>query len=108
LVGIPVFSEQSGDAEVVISFAVGRPDAPTGLIMATEGLPRGPTVVVEKWGDQLVAAAWTALVEMSSGIAAAAGVDDQNQPLLPAALIADSKGITVTPQARHPIDRTGR
>lgn len=105
LVGIPVFSEQSGEAEVVVSFAVGRPDAPMGLVMATETVPRGPTVVVEKWGEQLVAAAWTALVQLSSGIAAAAGIDDQNQPLLPAALVAHSKGITVIPQARHAIDR---
>jgi hypothetical protein len=104
LVGIPVFTEQTGDAEVVVSFAVGRPGASLGLIMATEATPRGPPPIVERWGDQLTAAAWVALVKMTTGIAAAVGVDDQNAALLPAALVADPKGITVTPQAQHAID----
>jgi hypothetical protein len=45
-------------------------------------------------------------VHSVAGVAAAAGVDDQNQPLLPAALTATANGLTVLPQARHPFDRT--
>ncbi len=105
VVGIPVFSEQSGEAEVVVSLAVGRQDEPTGLVIAAETIPRGPAAVVERWGDPLVAAAWAALVELSVHVAAAAGVDDQNQPLVPTAIVAHGDGIDVTPQARYAIDR---
>src|SRR5438128_1389412 len=51
LIGIPVFSEQSGETEIVVSFAAGRPNEPMGLVMATETLPRGPAVIVERWGE---------------------------------------------------------
>lgn len=105
LVGIPVSSDQSGEVEVLVSFAVGRPGEPTGLVMAAEAIPRGPPAVVERWGDQLVTAAWSALLEMSARMTAAAGIDDQNQPLIPGAIVAHAKGIDITPQARHAINR---
>lgn len=104
LVGIPVFSDQSGEAEVIVSFAMGRRGAPAGLVMAAETVPRGPPPVVERWGDQLLAAAWGALLDVSVDVAAAAGVDDQHQPLIPLSLVAHDQGIDITPQARHAID----
>jgi hypothetical protein len=105
LVGIPVFSEQTGAADVVVAFAVGRPGAPQGLVMATETLPRGPALVVERWGEALTAAAWAALILVARGVAGAAGTDETNEPLLPAALTAAVSGIRVTPQATHGFDR---
>lgn len=104
LVSIPVFTEQSGNASVIVPFAVGRAGAPQGLIMATETLPRGPSLIVERWGEPLIAAAWRAVVDMTSGLAAAAGVDERNQALLPATFVAHAKGIRVTPQALHRFD----
>jgi hypothetical protein len=105
LIGIPVFTEQSGDAEIVVTFAVGSSAGSIGLIMAAEAAPRGHPLIVLRWGDELTAAAWLALVKLTTSIAAAMGVDDQHVALIPAALAADSKGITVVAQARHSIDR---
>jgi hypothetical protein len=105
LVGIPVFTEQSGDVEIVVPFATGRFGAPLGLVVATESEPRGPAAIVEPWGDQLTAAAWSALVHVTTGVAAAAGVDARNEMLVPVSLIARADGLTITPQARHRFDQ---
>jgi hypothetical protein len=107
LVAVGVFCDQTNDVEVVVPFALGRPGAPLGLVMATEPVPRGPTAVVQRWGEHIVAVAWDALVQVTAGIAAAAGVDDQSQALLPAAVTAGQGGLTVLPQARHAFDRAG-
>src|SRR5262249_41233449 len=53
LVGITVFTEQTGTVEVSVPFAVGSSAAPAGLMIATEPVPRGPALLVERWGDQL-------------------------------------------------------
>jgi hypothetical protein len=106
LVGITVYTQQTGDVEVVVPFALGTPDQPLGLIAATETTPRGPAAIVDAWGDPLIAAAWDALLRVARDTAAAAGVDDAHQPLAPIALAADRHGLTVTPQARHAFDRT--
>lgn len=108
LVSLPVYSDQTGDSVVVVTFAVGRPDAPLGLIMAAEERPRGEPVVVETWGDELTAAAWETVIGMASGLAAEAGVDIDNRALLPAALTASREAVAVTPQARHRVDRRPR
>jgi hypothetical protein len=101
---IPAFCVETGEVEIVVPFAVGRPDAPLGLVMATEPVPRGPAAVVERWGDHFVAAAWAALVRLGAGVAAAAGIDDKSQVLLPAALVASTDCLTVLPQAQHIFD----
>jgi hypothetical protein len=105
LLSVPVFTDQTGDAEVVVPFAVGREQAPIGLSMATEPVPRGPSIVVERWGGELVAACWQALVRVAGAVAGAAGVDVTSQPLLPVSLQATPDGLVVLPQARHAFDR---
>jgi hypothetical protein len=108
LVGIAVHTEQSGDAEVVVPFAVGARDQPLGLIVSTEAIPRGPAEIVEPWNEQLIAAAWDALLRVAASAAAAAGVDEDHLPLLPIAFVADDNGLTVTPQARHRFDQIAK
>jgi hypothetical protein len=105
LVGVPVYTEQTGAVEICVPFAVGGKGAPTGLMIATEKTPRGPALLVERWGDQLIAVAWQALVHFAGGIAGAAGSDDAGQPLIPASLTAGPAGLTVLPQAAHSLDR---
>jgi hypothetical protein len=105
LIVIPVSTEQTGDVEIVVPFALGKPGEPTGLIAATESSPRGPAQIVDVWGDPLIAAAWDALLRVSIDAAAAAGIDEDHELLLPGALVADTRGLTVTPQARHGFDR---
>ena len=61
LAGIPVSSAETGDAEIVVAFAVGAP----GLVMVTESLPRGPQAIVSRWGESLIAAAWDALMRLA-------------------------------------------
>lgn len=105
LVGLPVFTEQTGEVEVVVPFATGTTKAPLGLVLATEPEPRGPAVLMPRWGDPLVAAAWQALIDLVRELAAASGVDARQEPLLPAVLGTSSKGLHLTAQARHAFDR---
>ena len=96
LVGIPVYCEQTGDAEVVVSFAVGRPALTLGLIVATENRPRGPDLVVDAWGDPLTAFAWQGLVRLAEKMAANVRMEEkQGLPLLPVALSASADGVSI-------------
>lgn len=105
LVGVPVFCDQTGAAEVVVAFAVGAADAPIGLIMATESVPRGPDVIVARWSEHLVAVAYDAVLRVVSALAGSVGVDKLDQPLIPAGLEAGPNGLRIVPQARHRIGR---
>jgi hypothetical protein len=108
LVGIPVYCEQTGESEVVVAFAVGSTDAPAGMVIATESVPRGPAAIVDRWGDALTAAAHRALITLTQNIAGAAGEDVDGAPLLPAALQASPDGLEILPQARHAFDRRAK
>jgi hypothetical protein len=88
LVTVPLFTEQTGEAEIVVPFAVGPEGAP-GLVMATETRARGPDVVLDRWGDPLIAAAWDALVGLAVEAVA---------PALPAGVSALPGQLTVTEQ----------
>jgi hypothetical protein len=104
-VSVPVMCDQIGDAEIHVTFAVGSPDRPLGLVAATEERPRGPREVVDVWGEALIAFAWQILLDVTAGIAAHAGEDTDGAFLLPAALASTGDGLTVLPQARHSFDR---
>ncbi len=105
LVGVPVYTEQTGEVEISVPFAVGRAAAPAGLMIATEPVPRGPALLVERWGDELIAVAWQALMHVAGGVAAAMGSDTAGQPLIPAAIAAGPNGLSVLPQAAQAFDR---
>jgi hypothetical protein len=104
-VTIPVRCEEVGATAVHVTFAVGDPDRPAGLLAATEERPRGPRLVVELWGEALVAFAWTLLLQVAAHVARAAGTDEDGAGLVPAAVAASPDGIGVLPQARHAFDR---
>ena len=107
VIRIPVACDQLPDrrADVEVPFAVGSPDRPAGLVAATETVPRGPAVVVARWGEALVALAWRAMLDGVAGLAAEAGRDVDGAPLVPVALVATERGLAVLPQARHGFDR---
>jgi hypothetical protein len=107
LVGLTVECDQTGRVEVVVPFAVGVPDRPAGLVAVTETRPRGPDVIVRRWGDALTALAWRALLDVATGISRHAGADLDAAPLVPGALLAEDGALAVVPQARHSFDRTG-
>ena len=104
-VTIPVSCAEIGDADVHVTFAVGRPARPLGMVATTEERPRGPREVVDVWGAALIAFAWQVVVDVAAGTAAHAGEDTDGAFLLPAALASTGDGLTVLPQARHNFDR---
>jgi hypothetical protein len=105
LVGLTLECDQTGLAEVVVPFAVGTDEHPAGLVAATEAKPRGPAVLVDRWGEAIVATAWGALVEAATAVAGERGSDLDGAPLRAGALVAQAGRIAVVPQARHPFER---
>jgi hypothetical protein len=101
VVTIPVRCDQTGETEVHVTFAVGRPGAPAGLYAATQRRPRGPAVVVDTWAEAIVAFAWQILLGLATGLAGATGKDARGNRLVPAELEATSDGLTIVPMARH-------
>jgi hypothetical protein len=97
--------ETGGPVEVVVPFAVGSEERPAGMIAATERRPRGPAVLVDRWGEALVAAAWEALLDIASVAAARAGEDTDGEPLRAGALLARRDALAIIPQARHEFER---
>ncbi|GAB3588921.1 hypothetical protein GCM10027446_00010 [Angustibacter peucedani] len=89
---------------VEVDLVVGTEKRPAGLLAAAT-TPRGPALVVSRWGDALVALAWQGLLDASAGIAAASGSDTDGAPLVPTTWTASANGLQIGPQARHPFDR---
>lgn len=100
-VTIPVRCDQTGAEEIEVLFAVGADSQPAGMYASTTRLPRGNPIIVQVWGESLVAHAWQCVLGMISGIAGAAGKDERGNVLVPVELIANSDGLRVVPMARH-------
>lgn len=98
---IPVRCDQTGGVMVEVAFAVGSPNAPAGLYASTYRRPNGPPLIVETWGEALVAFAWQCVLGMISGIAGATGKDARGNILVPIELTASDKGLQIVPMARH-------
>jgi hypothetical protein len=98
---IPVRCDQTGDATIEVAFAVGTADEPAGLYASTYRRPNGPPLIVEAWGETLVAFAWQCLLGMISGIAGAIGKDARGNVLVPVELTASQQGIQIVPMARY-------
>jgi hypothetical protein len=102
LVELELETEQTGRADVVVPFAVGSAERPAGMLALAERKPRGPALLVERWGEAIIAAAWQALLDIAEAAARAAGRDLAGRPLRPGALLAGDDGLRVIPQAEHP------
>ena len=101
LVTLPVRSDQTGKAEVHVTFAVGEPERPAGLYAATQRRPRGPELVVDTWGESIVAFAWNVVLELITGLAGAVGKDARGNRLVPVELAANVDALFIVPMARH-------
>jgi hypothetical protein len=97
--------ETDGAAEVVVPFGCGSNHNPAGMITATETRPRGPAVLVDRWGEAIIATAWQALLDIADGVASGAGTDIDGRPLRAGAIVAGVNGLTITPQAPHDFER---
>ena len=98
---IPVRSDQTGRGTVDVAFAVGTAKQPSGLYASAYRRPNGPPLIVEAWGESLVAFAWQCLLGFVTGVAGAAGKDAGGDHLVPVELTASAKGITILPMARY-------
>lgn len=101
LVGITLQTVESGPKPVTLTvpFALGHDKRVAGMIAMTEPRPRGPAVLVDRWGDAVVATAWQALLDLAAVRAAAAGSDAAGRPLMPAGLLVDPPRLVVVPRA---------
>lgn len=100
VVSIPVYTDQSGEAEIVIPFVTNPADSEIGLIAASETKPRGPAAIVDLFGDALVAVAWAALIEVAAAWADAVGESSGQGRLAPAGLAATRHGLRVSAQGK--------
>lgn len=98
---LPVRCDQTGRAEVTVTFAVGSDKQPAGLFAAAHRRPAGPEVVVRAWGENLVAFAWQCLLGLVSGISGAVGKDGRGNLLVPAEVVANADGLRIVSMARH-------
>ena len=105
VVTVPVSCDQAQGVSIQVPFAVGGSNQPAGMVAATEDRPRGPAVVVDVWGDALIAFAWRVLMTVAARVAGQSGVDEDGAGLVPIALTASKDGLSVLPIARHPFDR---
>lgn len=108
LVGITVETRETGRVEVTVPFAVGRPDRLAGMVVTTEPAPRGPTVIIDRWGEAIIAHCWRLLMDVVSTLCARVGVDTGGRPLLPGAIVASRGGLRVIPQASHAFEAARR
>ncbi len=108
LVGVTLESEETGLAELTVPFAVGTEDRLAGMITVTEEKPRGPAILVDRWGEAVIAAAWKALLDVADQLAAEAGTDETGAPLRAGALITEGDRLGIVPQARHAFERVTR
>lgn len=100
-VTLPVRCDQTGAVNIEVVFAVGSAKAPSGLYASTFRRPVGPALVVDTWGEALVAFAWQAVLGMASGIAGAVGKDARGNVMVAAELAADRGVLQIVPMARH-------
>jgi hypothetical protein len=100
VVVVPVRCDQA-HGHVLVTFVVGSPDRPRGLYAATETRPRGPAVVVDTWGESLVAFGWQCLLGLVTGMAGATGKDARGNVMVPVEVAANADGLFVVPMGRH-------
>jgi hypothetical protein len=111
---IPVSCDQTQEVKITVAFAVGRADRPAGLLTTTHDRPGGPALIVDRWGEALIAFAWSALLAATLGLSGASGVDADGDPLVTAGITASANGLEIHTMAKPPFTtrsatpRTGR
>lgn len=107
-VALTVRCDQIGQDRVTCTFVTTPLERAAGFVWATESRPRGPAVVVEVWGETLVALVWRSLIEIASLAAATRGDDAAGRPLVPSTVVATPDGLLVVPMAAHRFMRVNR
>lgn len=100
-VTLPVACDQTGETTVDVPFAVGTTKELRGLFASAFTTPLGPATVTALWSDALTAFAWESLITTAQHLAAEAGRDRRDRPLVPAAIAAERGALLVKPMARN-------
>jgi hypothetical protein len=104
LVALTLEAQETGLGQLVIPLVVGTPAQPVGLVVGTETRPRGPSLLVDRWGEAATAAAWGALLEVARNLAQQGGADGNGAAFVPAAMTATAQQFAVLTQARQAMD----
>lgn len=92
---------------VPVPIAVGRPDAPAGLVMSAYERVVAPDLIADLWSGPLTAFAWEAVLELARRLCADVGKDAQGRPLVPGAIAAGQAVLLLQPMARHDLSAIG-
>lgn len=101
LVGITLQTDQTGAEELTVPISVSNTERLTGMLAATESVPRGHSALAEVWGEGVIALAWEALLKLADLVTSLVGTDVDGNPLRIGALIAEHDSLFFVPQARH-------
>ena len=93
--------DQTQRTSVVVTFVTSTAKRPSGFIVATEDRPRGPSVIVDAWGEALVALAWRAVIEVARVVAGTAGLDKFERQFVAANVEATTNALLITPMVPH-------
>lgn len=93
--------DQTQRTSVVATFVTSTAKRPSGFIVATEDRPRGPRVIVDAWGEALVALAWRAVIEVARVVAGTAGTDKFERQFVAANVEATTNALLITPMVPH-------
>lgn len=99
LIGIVLEAQETGEQTLTVPFATGTEKRFAGTVMTTDQKPRGNERLINIWGDAVIAAAYEAVLQVVSGIAAETGIDTKGQNLRVGAIIAKQGILSVIPQA---------
>ena len=108
-VGLTVSCDELGrPTRVNVPFAVGRADAPRGLLMSTIDRVDAPALVADIWSDAITAFCWEAVLELAHRVSAQIGRDGSGLPLVPGGIAADKALLIIQPTARHDLSGLAR
>jgi hypothetical protein len=98
---LAVECDQTGRTSVACTLVTASMKRPAGFLVATEERPRGPEVVVQVWGEALVALAWRTLVELAHVVASSTGRDQFDRPFVASTVVATPDALLVRPMVPH-------
>lgn len=75
LMSIDLETDETGRGPVIVRFAMGGPNDPGGLDVATDEVPHGPAALVSRWGEAVQAALWNGVVGLAARHAAQQGAE---------------------------------
>lgn len=93
--------DQTRQSAIAVTLVTTSMRRPAGFLLASEDRPRGPAVIVDTWGEALLALAWRALVEVARVVAASAGRDQFDRPFVASTVVATPEALVITPMVPH-------